>query len=898
MKIELSQCGDPLETSIPALVKKSTKKKRTTPGAGTPRSNSRDSKESSIHPHSLSLLEVFFPAHVRYSSKMRKIADETLDPNHRVLQPQIVLTTPHRISVIGSRKRNDDEDNEPGDDDKINTGKAQVIRDNRHQLYEYDMYQYSTKPSETFAFLDSDNNQHRIPAMADFRLSKMYAVQNHNTTLVCWGMNEDSEKAIRFSLPDASLRFLDLSLYTIGSSSSFLYGTLSNFQLFIAEFNDLSNEWKISYFDTTLNEEDRKAGDVHFLRTLVHVEESISNETTNSKKRKQPDSTHAEQGPLVCCQIFRKDGQCTVLKRSLSQDSFQEQKSPSGYQWTPFVPFGQTDSVYRASVIGVCDSQTSFVLSFTTKGEHLKSLKNFATTISLQNGRTVFGPVQVGHSTQSETHLFGEDFLAIKLYNRVEILDRRRGCLVAQFDAIPSLPFHLATDPRKRALVIVCRGESDFLRVTKVEMNLDKKRLPSLADVLTASLNCPAESSTCVTSRCDVLIEDGRAAIHEENQRMALDVLRRINSLRKALAASSLSSNDLLDLCESILSVAQTVHMTPKSDKVVNGKSHEALKNGQKNGISKPLQNGTESNHLREGSVRSTLVNALGRTCVQALCQIRLLQDPQAADIILPVMKALVSTGSLNPVEVFDEKSGLKATFSCLHLSHLHGNAAYTSVHFAFDVLRFCTGLNEWQVVEILRQVVFKTPVVELREFLIHSDFDYESNSRREFRCRSGMDVQNGHTPETDSKVLKSVIFLFLGTIWSSDCNPSLLRDALRATFPIDELVIMFRLFFRKSIFESLSSTKEIKQAAFTWLTACCDVLKREDSSSEIVMKILTNFKLGIKQSERIVALHGDLQRAVEATEKQEITSDATATRRKRVGKSQLLPYQLERLVF
>jgi hypothetical protein len=900
-------------------------------------------------------------------------------PQSENLQPVIVLTTSHKITVVGkSLVSSTESETVP----LSTTDITSVPKVALHGWRESDRTQYETQLGvKSTAFIDGgdshrfhrvegpfDDTMPAVSAVYDVKKEVFYAVQQRNRKLVRWRSSSDGPPP-EFHVPAhlrnngsdsldfaASVTFdnpvVSLALLTAApdiSRASFLYGSLSDGSLFIAESQESWDErsstcparWSHCLFPSPadasciVNDGYRHIGSTALIPEVSRSESSATEGVSTSSKRKHEsvDGGVAAKSFIVhFFQVFANVDSILLVRREIDLQSFSVEERTNTTERTistnvngRFVVPGK-DAVVRHRLLrgpafsadqaaSLCVFEALFLgITESLLRGHILSLvfgcrrsdnqqesgadsialltpvdcRRFLASFNTDNG-CMFGiPLEIS-STTIEAGLVGSFLVATRTSEQqLRLYDVHRGALLQQ---------HSLED-----IVHGLSGGMDKVNVLSLVTDSKRSRLAlvySLNDRVSVAMSSvqveeapPGPSSVTTLADCLALVTE-----------TCFPTMSATRSRELPLAEEKVASSGNTTRTEFAHEIR---HMVTKfiqynATGKLNGFSlphayREAcagriLGNGS---ATKSTELVTKENLESESTGRSALlsrplVQEISSLLVKALLGDRLGESARGeAGVIL---RDLIHSKMISAQDLF--RSGVRKLLLKLNTG-MDSASSYSSVELSFDVLKYCSDVSERQLVVMLQFVLLNVSPEAVSAWSLSS-----SKRRKRSKVLGGLLMltsANGEESTDDTELLLALVVTFLKKAAAyNDVNESLLRCALLEYFSPPELDLICRVGIR-----SLTSFRENKTVVLRtvrWLSVLWD-LCLSSPSDEHQLTSTPAMKRARRRVEEELTRTGKLVSLKALTEAKLSLSEASKNVLAVSEPPPAAPYQIERLFF
>ena len=729
------------------------------------------------------------------SSKKRAQHQVVVEP----LTPTLVVTTEHRISIVG------------------------VAKDAR--LRESELLQYSSRPGKTHSFIPTTTIEaaklplseiaSTIPAVFDAINDLVYALDRENTRLLCWPAGSGPDQAQTFPLQSAAL---ELNLHHLPTRKSLVYGSCQDGRIFLGESTDALS---VMYVPTPSNETANQKIVTTLLRSVKRITgHKRKLNTTEPENLRFYQVTANKNG---CIQLHCHE---VVLESGDSGLQLSEQSSR-----TASVTVSKTDLELRdldqVRSLGLCEDKNAVVISYTLASSllankekengHLsrKQIKLFS-LISLETGSLMASPTELPIDALHSC-LISPTALAVGTTRNVLILDLLRGGSLHQ-ESLPDRNYNhgylmVADESRAHLSVLFVRKDTDKIGVAIPSGNFHGKlksfsRKPiNLATGLSASMmssrlcfqmsNLMHERTT-VTFGC----ERNGIATRPSAVKVEQDMDQSVSTMLKAY---SVILDDPVEVSATLVESAIPVVI----DFLCNppAKTPRSLRN--------------EAALLLRGLLRTKRVFA----------RRHLQPDPSDSRSFERLLQALETTGQGK------------------------AKVVYSPVDFILDVFTYCLDVSERQMVASLHYLLCRSSPDDIAVSLREQSGEEENSIRtrylssRQINGNSGDNGVHGPNALLATQVLKSGARVLVDRILSySKINDSFLRRALRDGMDQLELAVLAELLGHKLSLRSLQ-----------WLSAISDCFRDLPLESRTVeaMRIQRRIQQELSRTEALLSLRG-----------------------------------------
>jgi hypothetical protein len=725
----------------------------------------------------------------------------------------------------------------------------------------------------------------------DPKHDQFFGLQGSNTRLVGWKSLQGPEASIGVKLKDFAV---DLTLLHLSSRNSMVYGTLQSGELYLASADD--ENMHVQYLPPA----DLPA-DASHVGTVARVEKAADDVESVLGTKRKPQHVQEDDSVLIFQVYCTRQGFVLVrhhvvgLLRDVRNVSRKQVQNAS-----IAVCVDPASVLTAASVLGLSEEADSIVLLYSTeqKGE----LNQMFTSISMKSG-DLASPTILLPAEALQVGLVGGFAVAIATVDSIRLLDVVRGAHIYSLMS-PSEEWLLVTDPTKNSICAIFTSEGKLcVALSSVDVGKVTRRL-TLAAVLTSSteLNVARKTSNASVVVGTLTPNDaslGTALIKDALAR-GLDLL---NSVCTRARDDLPLSASLMDAYEASVGMFD-ISTRPSIGRKESGEnpqdpilSHNGLK---RNGVHKQTTNDEAHNPTLNGkheattSYRAATLRSIPKAFVDAVVPML------TSLILLPVSLSL--NGVQNDAKLILKRLVASAkvsarslpgstVFRVLRCFGTTENSPYSSVEFAFDLLRYCSDVSERQIAILLQ---FMLTLAAAKDIVAVMQFRSKKGNRNQVLIDRF--AANTKDEATAAKVLLTGTTMLLESIVSySDLNEALLRSSFLEYMGRAEVLIAIELLLKPN-WPSFSSGEYSRVLAMlSSLSACLrGPLTTTESATE--SRVKRAIAIEVKRTEALVSMHELATRANELIASGDrIKSEASLLQKVAV---QLAPYQIERLVF
>ena len=705
-------------------------------------------------------------------------------------------------------------------------------------LEESQILQYECRPGVRFFPKDDGDNLPCISVVFDVGNDRFVGVQGDtNRRLISWSASSTPENAVHTTLDQPILSLAPLP--DCGEGRSIVYGTLGNYDLFIASCD--TNGFNVQRFSSSLlNPNLRHVGTVAVLYT---------EHESGSKKRKQLNECS------FLYQIFADKRQFIVVRHRLSGLQSSEFKHTERIE--QFVPLQRNGNFPEADIefsnlLGIVRNGDLAVLNFRIGGEL------FVACLSLRPNVSIQSSFQMPMETKSMA-LGHENGLIAHVGTHLCLFDIRQRALLARYslnDIFPDVKENTSLEvvgDATNSRIFMLSEESKESCCIRMCSLFSTSRLRLADAISTAHGNGLVRPNYMASSFLSQEPDNTHSKVEKQKQfDQAVEIL---HSARSAIMTSRKGKKVPRDfLVDKVLEASNVILGQDKNPQngetsapLVNGKANGSRrsvtpKNGTHHAKKSPSQNQSSGNKaIAIGTVFSKLPSSFLDEVAVLVANLVVASDANQAvvpylDNACEIFREILQTKKINARMLLrdeNENANLVARL-CKSLKAYNDDKKtpkYSTMEFIFDMIRLCQDVSESQLVQFMHHILFSETPSNIAMYVrsaTHLDVDDGSMST----CNQFLELNNSKDDDEGSllsaRVLVMGVSLLIREIVSySSLNGSLLRRGFTETFSRQELFMLMRLF--PKFIASLGLSKRLLEL----LNAVCDCIYSMEQLSE-----------------------------------------------------------------
>jgi hypothetical protein len=700
------------------------------------------------------------------------------------LLPAMVLTSEHRITVIGKK------------------GPSSQGAD----WQESGLFQHASRPGKATSFIQPDSQSSktqnvripacfnvkfptnhtsiltfslstqcleqtaRIPAVFDAKHEEGYVLQNGNSRLLCWPASENGSEspASKLTMPAVSL-----SLLTLSGGKSILFGTLQDRSLYLGRRDQQATDGTFAMQYVAPCDGD---DDVKHVGTVARVTAEESGAKVGSK-RNAADSDHDR---ATIYQLFVGKHDVSLVRHEIDASEDGEdvvnKLGPPESATISLIPPGEREStsIDNATMLEFFDDNGTVTILYSLK-EHANGKTNGHTTepkqcyatVSLELGELTGTPVEVAPSTR-QAGLVGPSIMAVWTSDdELFLYDTARGAQI-HHESLQDVGIDttrgvsITTDPKRgRLAIIFVRGEKMCVALSSVKQDGSERvgmsEQLSLAAGLASSMEMAAgEANGFQVRRTNDLGTISNMVfdknVNEDAVPQAISMLDKAFHLIRDGSTSAKKPSFLLDAYEGAVALImadtkrasghgkknasadnpQDAIPSRKGEKV-NGVHHHKANGKVKNGCAivsakENLVNGQHvlSNHSARARTPQSISGTFVEHATALTIQILLLPGGQGKittqDDAPLLLRRLIRTRKVSARNQFRSDPGLFVRVLRSLEPAEDEKSVYTPVDLIYDMFLFCCDISERQMVTMLHYMLSKARPCDVAAWFIRKD--------------------------------------------------------------------------------------------------------------------------------------------------------------------------------
>lgn len=752
---------------------------------------------------------------------------------------------------------------------------------------------------------------------------------------------------------------VSLSLLTLSSGKSILFGTLQDRSLYLGRRDQqVENGMLAMQYVAPCDGED----DVKHVGTVARVPKEESGAQVGSK-RNAVDSDHDR---ATIYQLFVGKHDISLVRHEIDasvdgEDVVNTLGSPESAT-VSLIPPGDRESasIDNATMLEFFDDNGTVTILYSLKEHangktngHSTAPKQCYATVSLETGQLTGTPVEVASSTR-QAGLVGPSIMAVWTSDdELFLYDTARGAQI-HHESLQDVGIDttrgvsIITDHKRgRLAIIFVRGEKVCVALSSVKLDgHGMSEQLSLAAGLASSTEMAAgeangfqvrrTNNLATISIKPTMVFDKKS--HEDAVPQAVSMLDKAFHLIRDGSTSASKPSFLLDAYEGAVALvtARTKFatgddekndsadnpqdaITAKKGEKVNGVHHDKVNGKVKNGSSivaakDNLVNGQHvlSNHsLRAAtprSISSTFIEHATSVTIQILLLPRGQGKSTTHEDAHLLLHWLIRTTKVSARSQFRSDPGLFMKLLRSLEPAEDEKSVFTSVDLINDMFLCCYDITERQMVTMLHYMLARARPCDVAAWFMRKDVIYvdQSSKRLAERYVSLRESSKRSELETEKEQQLSSKLILVGTkelllkiIAFSDCNETLLRGALGDNIPTRELGLLYQILFESVI--PVNVNAKMARRAMYWASALCDRLSAPVSESEgfSLTRIRKSIATEVSKTECLMSLQVALQEVLDSTKKtRRLNAGGASEVEKHLPPGQLPSYQIERLAF